>query len=135
MATGPAEVQVRGVKEFLAYCKVVGETELPKQVRLANMEIVVALAEAIAREAPHGPTGRLAASVKPKATPRGASVEIGKGLRYAKPVIFGWKKPDSLGRVHGIKGTRFPYKVLDRERPGMTIKWQAAVAKALAAKA
>ena len=51
-------------------------------------------------------------------------VEVGKGIVYAKPVIFGWHK-------HGIQSHKYPYDVLDHMRPELVDKYWKAVHAAL----
>jgi hypothetical protein len=130
-----AIIEAVGLPKFLKYLKVAGEVELPKRLAMANREIAAELAAEIAARAPRGTTaerdrhpGRLASTVVGRATARQVTVSIGKGIRYTKPIVFGWK-------AHGIKPNPFPLKVLDEQRVAILARYQAGVRDALRSKA
>lgn len=111
-----ALIKVEGLRQFTTAMRKMGAETLPKQIRLANLSISARVAERIASAAPRGKSedrdkhpGKLARSTKPRATQRQATVQIGRNLDYAKPVIFGWKK-------HHITANKYPYEVLDAMR-------------------
>lgn len=126
-----AVIEARGLKHFVKYLKAAGDVALPAQIRVANLEVAKSLADEISRAAPVGTVqegdkhpGKLGAATKAFATPTTARVQIGRGLVYAKPVIFGWKK-------HGIAKNEYPYRIVDARRPDIVTRYHAALAAAL----
>lgn len=124
-------VEARGLKHLVKYLRTVGDKSIPTQFRLANLEIAKSLAAEISSAAPVGTAaerdehpGKLAAATKAFATPTTARVQIGRGLVYAKPVIFGWKK-------HGIAKNDYPFRVADTSKTAIIERYHAAIAAAL----
>jgi hypothetical protein len=127
-------ITVVGLPAFVKYLKSV-ESELPKQIRRVNLEVTQAMAMQVAQAAPVGTEaerdphpGKLRASVKARATAYSGRVEVGKGIVYSKPVIFGWRK-------HNIPSNRFPYTVLWANKGLIEARYHAALAAALRAEA
>jgi hypothetical protein len=123
-------LEARGLSKFLRNLKLI-ESDLPARFRVANLEVAQALATEIAAAAPRGTMaegdkhpGKLAAATKPIVTPGRAKVQIGRGLLYAKPIIFGW-------RAHNITPNPYPYSVVDARRGEILAKYKAALQKAL----
>jgi hypothetical protein len=68
-------------------------------------------------------------SVKSRATATTGRVEIGKGVVYSKPVIFGWRR-------HGIsRASPSPHAILARNAPVIREQYAAALAAAVRADA
>ena len=127
-------ITVVGLPRFVKYLKTV-DSELPKQIRLVNLEVTKAMAMQVAAAAPVGTEaerdphpGLLKRSVKARATAYSGRVEVGKGVVYSKPVIFGWRK-------HNIQSNRFPYTVLWANKSIIQARYQAALAAAIRADA
>jgi hypothetical protein len=124
-------LEARGLSKFLRNLKLI-ESDLPARFRVANLEVAQALATEIAAAAPRGTAaegdkhpGKLAAATKPMATQTRARVQIGRGVSYAPPVIFGWRK-------HGIAPNPYPYDVADARRGEILERYRLALEKALA---
>src|SRR5665213_329419 len=127
-------IVVSGLEDFRMYLKSVNG-EMPKQFRAAALEVTKAMAMQVAAAAPVGTAaerdphpGKLRASVKARATAYSGRVEIGKGIVYSKPIIFGWRK-------HNIPSNRFPYTVLWANKGLIEARYHAALAAALRAEA
>jgi hypothetical protein len=124
-------VKVEGLREFTKYLRNVGGKTLPKRIRAANLEVATMAAERIASAAPRGKDsdrdshpGRLAGATKPLATQRVGRVQIGKGLDYARPVIFGWRR-------HHIEPHPYPFKVMNAFSGDIPRHYNEAVIEAL----
>lgn len=124
-------IEARGLKHFMKYLRVVGDVQLPAEWKLVNLAIAQGLADEIKSAAPVGTRaegdphpGALAAATKAFATPTTARVQIGKGLKYTKPIIFGWKR-------HNIAANRYPYPIVDSRRADIIEKYRVALDVAL----
>ncbi len=98
-----AKVEFRGIKEFVSGLKAI-DANLPKELRVAFLGVAVKVAGEVAAVFPHGATGRAAASVKPRAGPKGAGIAIGGGAApYAPWLDYG----GTVGKGHkpGVGGS------------------------------
>ncbi len=127
----PAVVQVFGLRQFTKYLRDVGGKTLPKRMRMANLTTSQFVADRVQARAPRGKVadrdphpGQLAGKTKALATQRVGRVQIGRGLLYAKPIIFGWP-------AHHIKANPYPYEVLDEVRGELPEFYEGAVVDAL----
>lgn len=127
----PATVQIVGLRRFVSMMRKLGDETLGRRVRMAHLEVASMVAGRVRSAAPRGTDaerdkhpGRLAAATKPRATQRMAKVEVGKGLIYAKPVIFGWHR-------HHITANKYPYHVFDEIVEEVPALYNAAIKAAI----
>ena len=101
-------VRVTGLKELAAGARRAKDVALPAALRGANRMIADRVAEDAAQHAPRR-SGRLAASVKGRASATSASVVAGSPQRvpYAAAVHWGWPK-------HNIASNPFLKNAADR---------------------
>lgn len=110
MAGDQFDVQVTGLRELRAAIRRTENTELSKGLKEVHKETANVVARPARADAPVV-SGRLARSVKPSASARGAIVRAGSGksAEYAGPIHFGWRKRrivaqpfifDAAGRKH-----------------------------------
>jgi len=118
VAARSVRVEVHGAKELRrAFRKAGGDV---KDFRTVHREIAQDLAASARPMAPHGKTGRLAASVKGVGTVTKALITAGSPMvPYAGPIHFGWPTRPNPGR--GWRGgpiapNPFLYAAVDRRR-------------------
>lgn len=87
------EVRVDGLKELRSAIRRTKDDDLRKGLAQAHKDTADVVAKPASRAAPHR-TGRLARTVKPSASVKGAIVRAGRGksVPYAGPIHFGWPK-------------------------------------------
>jgi hypothetical protein len=103
-----AHIRVDGLSEVLRDLRKLGNKDVPKAIRKANLDaakLVVPTAKGIAPRR----TGRLAASVGARATQKAGSIKAGSRVKvpYAGPIHFGWWE-------RHIRPNPFLYRAVDR---------------------
>ena len=126
-------INVQGLKPFVKKMKTLGAGGFQKSIQRANKAFVADLAAKMRERAPVGSAqdydvhpGQLRGSIRTGATAYSAKVKIGRGLVYAKPVIFGWPG-------HNIMPDLFPYEVLDDSRGTAIELYEQAIVQAIQA--
>jgi HK97 gp10 family phage protein len=104
----PNFIEVEGLNQVLAELKRLKNVEIPRAIRQANLEAAELVVPTARAEAPKK-SGKLAGSIKAKATKRAGSLQAGSAVRvpYAGPIHFGW------GRRH-IAPQPFLYRAVDK---------------------
>lgn len=107
--SGAVQIQVKGLRSVQRSLRKLQDKELQKELRAAHKKVSDMAAEAGKAEAPKR-TGRLAASIKGKATGRQGAVKAGTGKRvpYAGVIHFGWPG-------HGIESNEFLYRGVNKK--------------------
>ncbi|MFD8496204.1 hypothetical protein [Amycolatopsis sp. NPDC059657] len=87
------EVKVEGLKELRTAIRRAKDDDLRKELAQAHKDTADVVARPASAAAPHR-SGRLARTVKPSASVKGAIVRAGRGasVPYAGPIHFGWRK-------------------------------------------
>ena len=125
MAGSEFTLRVENLAGFARVMRTAVDAELPRQLRLLNLEVAQMVAAAAASSAPHGPTGRLAASVRATAGAGTASVKLGGGaVPYGAAVHWGWFKPDSRGVSHHIRRNPFLFNALRDLWPEVQMQYE-----------
>jgi hypothetical protein len=101
------KIEVHGLNETLRDLRRLGDKEIPKAIREANKDAADMVAPVVRAEAPTR-SGRLARSVRAKATAKYAAVSAGSKVRvpYAGPIHWGWRK-------RGIDPNKFALRALE----------------------
>lgn len=104
-------IRVEGFTELQRSLELVSK-ELPLAVKAASLDAALIVARA-ANEYVPVKSGKLARSIRARATRTGASVTAGSPtVPYAAPIHWGW------GR-HNIKGNKFLVRAFDQCRPAV----------------
>lgn len=121
MADPPfVRVQVNGLNELLRDLRKMQNTEIPKAIQQANKQAAEVVIPSARAEAPQL-TGKLAQSIKAKATKKAGSVKAGSSkVPYAGPIHFGW------GR-RNINPRPFLYRAIDRNTERIRAQYEEAI--------
>jgi hypothetical protein len=78
-------------------------------------------------------SGRLKGSIYPTASATRARVNIGKGVIYAKPVIFGWPAHGMYGGNPGtlVAKPAYPWRILEDEHEAIMEQYRLAIDEAI----
>lgn len=134
-----AAVEIAGLRRLLKMLDACGP-EIAKTLSLANRLTADEVAARVRAVIPSGPSGRLRGSVKGQASRYRAAVSIGRGISYAKPVIFGTgPRPGlrgphniaTLGYSEGMHKPAAPYRVADDMRGELMPAYSAAIENAI----
>lgn len=119
-------ISVEGVRE-LRLKLTRGKSELRVHIKDINFAAALAVARGANAFVPVGDPvtdphpGRLAKSIRARATLRSGIVTAGNGSTpYAPPIHWGWPS-------HNIEANKFIYRAFDAERPSVLTAYEAAV--------
>jgi HK97 gp10 family phage protein len=117
-------IQVEGLNETLRDLRKLKEKDIPKAIRNANLEAAELVVPTAQAEAPRR-SGKLAKTVKAKATRKAGSVKAGSAaVPYAGPIHFGW------GRRH-IDPQPFLYRAIDKRIHEVRERYEAQMRRAI----
>lgn len=117
--------QVDGGRELRKTLRAAGNDL--QDLKSAHGDVADLVTRAATPKAPHGPTGRLAASGRPGATKTAALIRFGNNstVRYARPIHWGWP-------ARNITAHPFAYDAAVETQPEWVSAYEEAVDRVLA---